>query len=480
MTTLPKFWADVHSCETVEAYCREFYSHARRSGRLYVDSEGNLMVVDVRQGPRRVLSVDEFGSLVPSIVDVRKKGEKGKDYPTLLPRQEYAAIFASRERYTLPAVRSVVFEPVVVPERGSYRCIDRPGYDEPSGVFYWRRDGDSPIRMREGVDHLSRCFSGVPFQAEGDRSNVIAWLLGSIVLDPRMSSPMLVVTGNDRGVGKSSLVQAAGVILTGSIQSPVQPSGGEFIKQVSARFLENGRFLPLDNVVTSQGQAFRSPNLARLLTEGWSKRVRVLGQSRSVAQSGVLFALTINSCSLDTDLATRSLMVRLYKEKPSPMIPYCLEYAFDHREEIYGELLWLASQEPTSDAENVHREFRFRTWLRFVWPRVTSFYAPLSISEAQQFDSRVQELIAYAEDHVGKPFTAHDLYKHILSRAQEFEGLCEFVFSARGERGHIRRLGSYLSNQVGETLSFEPGQSFRLLEAESSAREGKKFVFEEI
>jgi hypothetical protein len=110
-------------------------------------------------------------------------------------------------------------------------------------------------------------LSGVPFLSEAHRNNVIAWLVGGMTLND-VNPPMITVTGNDRGVGKSSLVQACGYILTGQNQNAIRSSGEEFEKQLGAKFASEERFIMLDNITTGGNRSYKNAKLSSLLTEG--------------------------------------------------------------------------------------------------------------------------------------------------------------------------------------------------------------------
>ena len=401
--------------------------------------------------------------------------------PSMPDSRDGQALYHSDACSALPKIDAVVREPVVARSGDKYVLVDEPGYDERTRIYYNVTEDSTIIEPREGTHYLEKCLSGVPFQDLAYRNNILAWLLGAIVIDPKLDGvPMLTVTGNDRGVGKSSLVRACGYILTGAHQSPIQYRGGEMEKNISARFLEHNRFIALDNVTTSAGQAFSNSRLSSLLTDGWSKKVRILGQSRSVAQSGVLFALTMNDCILDADLSTRALAVALYKEKSGPMIPYCVNEALEHRAEIYGELLTLAMQDiPHAEVEN-DRAFRFRAWLNFVQPRIAPRFGSLALRQAEDFDDRIQDLFGWGIDHVDEPFSASELMSKMRQHPDNFPGLSAFILASKSQRGRLTKLGCFLSNNVGRKHLVPPNATYTLVvHKERTEETGVQYVFKQ-
>jgi len=474
----PQFYSTFHGQESIHHWCQEFYQHAADSGRFFRTSDGFLLFIDQSAGPRRIMNVTDFFGTIPSLVDVVRPTEDGQALPAMLQYPHTMTLFGSEAKLRLPLVENVVREPVVVWAGGSYVLVETPGYDPTAKVYLFCAPEAPVIKARTSTTALEQVFSGVPFQNEGYRANVMAWLLSAVVLDKRLAVPMLTVTGNDRGVGKSSLVQASGIILTGELQSAVQYRGGELEKQVSARFIENGRFIALDNVVVQGGGTFKNERLARLLTDGWSKRVRILGQSRSVAQQGVLFSLTANDAKLDPDLATRSLMVNLYREIPQPMRPFCVEEAFALRAEAYGELLGLAMQPVDQIKQAIEPLFRFRHWLDFCVPRICPKFGQLALQQAQELDDRVQDLFSYGADNQNDPFTAESLYKGIRGDYERFPGLSDYIGTGRGEHGKRIKLAKYIAREVGTSLYVSPELQLELKLARPSTRkEPAEYIF---
>jgi len=467
MAELPHVVIDVSHYESGLDMAEHFFGHLANTKRIFRRQDGSITYIDPCSGPHRILSIDEFCAVVGSLLNLRRivGGRHRQDISTTITRAEAVHLFQSSARALLPEIDFVLHEPAVITLGGEPTLIGEEGYHAQARAYYWRRPGSESIKVREGTVALERCLSGVPFFSDAYKNNVYAWLVSAVTLDD-IRTPMLAITGNDRGVGKSSLSQACAIIITGQAQSAIQPAGSEFAKQLGAKFSEEQRFIAMDNVTTSgPHQSFKNAQLAALLTEGRSKAVRQLGQSRMITQAGVLFALTANDCRLDQDLATRSLAVNLHRDSPGPMIPYCLQEAKRHRADIYGELLWLALTRKPGSIPSEYRTCRFVDWIDFVVPIVVPRFGPLAIKEAEDLDERIQELLNWAADHLDEPFTSNDLFQSLTGMTDKFYALPQFLISAKGETGRRIRLGLFLRNLIGRKYPISPGVSYQLSES---------------
>lgn len=483
----PTFYAGVAQYDSCQEYSRQFYAHLAQVGEVFRRKDGSITFIDEASGPRRIISLDEFRAMAGSVLDIRRPvggGRRANDISSILDHSEAVHLFGSPERVVLPVLEYVLHEPAIITLNGRPHLIDQPGYHPEARSYYWRRAGQARIEPRDSTTHLERCLSGVPFLNEEYRNNVIAWLVGAMTLDD-INTPMMTVSGNDRGVGKSSLVQACGYILTGMNQNAIRSSGEEFEKQLGAKFAAEERFVMLDNITTSGNRSYKNAKLASLLTEGRSKQVRRLGQSRNISQTGVLFALTANDCKLDQDLATRSLMISLYKEVPGPMRPYVLSYAKEHREEIYGELLGLALRRNSEwQINKAYETCRFVDWIDYVVPIVQPVFGDLAVKEAEDLDDRIQDLFGWGTDRVGKVFTLDELYTEIVGAGDGgggLPGLWTSLMVAKSERARRIKLGRFLSSMADKSQLVAPDLRIILrLDSEDPTTHVKSYVFREI
>lgn len=467
--------------ETRAQWAARFYEAAARSGRVFRTSDENLLVVPESAAPKRIFSPDQFDGVLGEIVNVvqalrdEDEGDQ-RMVTTALSRPEIMKLFFSEQKKVLPQVSAVVHEPVVVPAGNGTYVVTQPGYNPGTGVYYYVAPGEVPVVPVEGIEALKFCFSAVPFESQHYAANLMAWLLGGVCLDPLLDPPLLVVSGNQQGIGKSSVVQAAGTIVTGVTPSPISPHGGEFAKQVSAQFLENSRFLFLDNIVVRGTGSYDNTQLSTLLTQGFSKKMRILGHSRHVSASGILVAASLNDAKLSVDLATRSLAVKLCSWQPRLHVPYCKHYATENRRRLYGELLWLALQ-GRDDASTDERYigFRFRRWLNFVRPRIEKHFGELAVTESCTLDEITQELYHLGLDWADTPFTVAEFLQRLAMKTSQFPALAQKRAGIPSERGAQTAFGQLLSGREGQALSLD-GTVSVTLESKTS-RDGKLYSF---
>ena len=419
---------------------------------LFYKPDGSVWLVSPPHAPRLVDgSIDRFYTALCDVAEWVKPDSDGRLLSCTPSRDLTLQLLGCHERRSLPCLTQVVLDPAIYFDQGA-PAVTKPGYDVSTGIYYIVRG--APVIVRDSTSYLTTLFSGVPFEEPHHRNAVLAWLLGAIILDSSIEAPLLVVSGNQAGIGKSKTIEALGYILTGTAPAPIDPSGDEFDKQVGARFAEGGRFINLDNVTARDG-TYKNSRLARILTAGFSKSVRLLGHSRSVSQSGVLFALSANDCRLEHDLAVRALAVKLYREQLQPMDPYVVDYAHAHRSEILGELLGLALRPPTI-AALAAPGFRFRAWYNFVAPRIASVFGTLLLDESADLDDIVLEVASWGLD-TDKTVTAADLLAVIQADAARFPAVSDAVLTKASDRMRKRAVSLILKRLVGRRISLSSG-----------------------
>lgn len=471
--------------QTPDEWAEAFFRKLANRGTLYrKESEGALYLVLGARRPRLISDFNTFAGILPSLCTFLRVGQQGIALPELL-RTDFATIlYHSPHRSLLPNLRTVIQEPAIVFGSSNSPRITPSGYDPLTNILLWEPSTTSYI-PRSTTTHLEKCFSGVPFQRPTHRANVIASLLGALVIDHHCESPLLTISGNQPGIGKTKLCTAMGYILLGNEPAPVSWGQKEMPKELGARFRENQRFILLDNVVSSEGKAYSNNTLATLLTQGHSKRVRELGFSRSVSQEGVLFVLTANHCVLHEDLAVRALMVKLYREKLGAMVPYVLDYAKEFRKELFEELLGLALYQIDSAITNSFAaSFRFRNWLTFVAPRVIPHFGPLALEEASDTEAAAQDLFSWGyeklKDDPAFEFDGASLLRYIECASEEtVYGLRDRLANCRNRRAREQVISQLLTNMLGRPSELSQGVNMSIEQLTSSRPRRYRFTLSE-
>lgn len=424
-------------------WTREFFEKAASSGWLYRSRDDDLLFI--RDNRRTVITSQNAPVFLNSVVNA------GIDlHDSFISRKISDADTRSLLHGTcyfdpLPLIQLFTSQPFVVRAPSGSYSITPCGLDPVSGIYY--AGPPNLERLATGTARLTECFSAVPFASPGDRYNFFAWLIGAVLWDRNLLHPLLAITSNRQNSGKTSLFQAAHVILTGQEASPVSP-GGDMVKEIATSWLSGHRFVFVDNVHANG--SYESQKLSTLLTQRASKQIRLLGHNRNVSADSMLVGLSVNRGRLSDDLATRSLAVQLYINSPAPQVPYCLDYATAHRSEIYAELLNVAAStglHPTTGSEYPY--FRFRQWLDFVLPRIHSIGGSLRISSSGAISRSTEELWDVAEtmigdDNVTEWLRACDILSYVLSHAGEYPGMLEFIAVSRSPLGRAKRVAMIL------------------------------------
>jgi hypothetical protein len=419
-----------------------------------------LFVANGHEPPREVSDARTLEGEIYNLVSFYKdeiRNNAPVRTPALINPITANRILCSEYKRLLPEITSITLEPAAVLINGK-PVLSNEGYDERTKIFFYNKSG-LDWKIGSGCVHLKKCFESVPFERQEFRNNVIASLLGAIIIDSKITSPLLCVVGNQPGVGKTVLSTALGYILTGREPSPVNFHPGELEKDIGARFKKGNRYILVDNVVADSGKGYRNDRLATLVTQGHSKSVRELGFSRSVGAEGVLFTMTMNHCVLHEDLAVRALMCKLFKERTGPMATYVLAYAKDHRKELFEELLGILNDDELPPFEDdLYPTFRFRSWLRLVYPRVLKYFGPMAPVEGLSLDEATQDFFSWVETNLqsDKEFTVTvEKLVQLVSMPDisgTRRGITDYLRGAHTVRGKATKLGTFLKNLVNKTL----------------------------
>lgn len=271
-----------------------------------------------------------------------RKGEL-EEVPAHPPAWAAPAVEARKSWPAMRHLEGVVESPVL---RHDGTVLDRPGYDDTTGLLYQpnARYPKPPARpsvddVRAAAALLLDAVCDFPFKTEAHRA---AWLAG--VLTPlarfafRGPAPLFLMDANVRGAGKSLLADVTGEIVSGRPmpRTPQALDETEEAKRITAIALEGDRLLLIDNI----GKPLGSGALDTVLTgTTWSERI--LGKSEKVS----LPLLTVwygtgNNVTFKGDTARRCLHIRLDSDLEKPEVrdgfkhPDLLAWVHDHRAEL--------------------------------------------------------------------------------------------------------------------------------------------------
>jgi hypothetical protein len=453
--------------ESLEGWAERFYKAALASGRLFGAPDGTFYKLESALGPRRLVTNDDLFGAFNSAVEVITTDNEGVASASRLHTEDVKLLAAADARQRLPQIKIVVTSPAVVRHGDAY-VVTKPGlntFGPGPGVYYHVPPLSRPIAPTPVAGALARAFSGIPFETPGHQANFYGWLLSAVVIDPLMSSPMMIVSGNQQSLGKTELMKAAGFLLRNELPSPIAWNTEELPKSITARFIEGDRYIMMDNVTATRGGAYNSVVLSQLLTQGFSAKLRVLGHSKSVEGAGLIWGMTVNDAKVSSDLSTRAIAVKLFREVPCPMVPFCTEEIMKHREQIYAELLGLALSTPAPIPVDADPTFRFRTWLQFVAPRVAQHFGQVSVAQIAELDDVTLEIFHLGADIPGEPLTVEQILSKLLGSPDRFPSLSTHLGNISSTRGRLTSLGRHLNNRTNKVISVSAGTTVELVKS---------------
>ena len=248
------------------------------------------------------------------------------DGKTLVPVHPPAwSISAVAQRAAWPGVRrleAVVETPVL---RADGTVLETPGYDVETGLYFKPPEiAFPPVPVAPTIEDAIRARDllldvvvDFPFARPEHKS---AWFSGVLTPLARHAfdgpTPMKLIDGNLRGVGKSLLRDTFGLIVTGRpmARMPHVEDDGEMRKRITALAIEGEPMILIDNIAGTLG----GPSLDAALTSVvWKDRI--LGESRMITVP--FFATwyaTGNNIVLGADTVRRCLHVRLETPEEKP------------------------------------------------------------------------------------------------------------------------------------------------------------------
>jgi len=397
----------------------------------------------------------------------------GKDGETEIPCEPLrfmAMDMLSIPSEKLPRLDSIIRAPVFV-EGG--RLIRTPGYDEASRLYYAPPRGfvepdvpevptDRDVAAARGL-LLDRWLVDFPFEADADRTHAIALMLLPLVRRMfRGPAPLHVIEAAERGTGKSLLAR---VLMAPSQNALPEPSTlgkepEETRKKITSLLLAGRQVIFFDNL---SGPVDSAELAAVLTSETWEDRL--LGSSVPVtAPNRATWIATGNNAELSTDIARRSIRVRLNRKMERPWewqgarIKDLEGWTLGHRRDLLGAALtlvqsWCVAGQPASTAHLGS----FEGWARtlggiMAHAGMPDFLANLS-AMYEQADTSLREwrtfVLRWWDEHGENPVAAGQ-----LATIADNNGLLGSVLGmATTDRARAVRIGKALNRQRDRVLS---------------------------
>lgn len=244
---------------------------------------------------------------------------------TVHPPTEVVSNLLARDAYPLPDLERVVTAPIL---GSSGELVVEPGYHADGRTYYRPGRGMGGFAFSDPVswmqvsaarEHLEvELLGDFPFASQADRAHAIGLLLlpflREVIDGP---TPLHLIDAPSPGSGKGLLAEALLAPAVGTPAMATAPqSDEEWRKRLTAALAEGPAAIVVDNV----SGHLDSPSLAAALTAmTWEDRI--LGVSQ-VARFRVrcVWVATLNNASLSTELARRSVRIRLRPEVERPWL----------------------------------------------------------------------------------------------------------------------------------------------------------------
>ena len=266
--------------------------------------------------------------------DEEVPGEIGTgDVELVIERYRHDCLDHKRPR--LRVLRGVVDAPTL---RVDGTLLDKPGYDEASGLYAnfdpddWPRIPENPTRddARAAAEMLYDLVAETPFASPVHRAVWLAALLTVVARTYAAGNvPLFAFSANVPGAGKGTLVDLAAEIATGRGATKWSPVGGrkpdaeaEERKRLVAVALSGLRILCIDNI--KAGDPLGTPALDAALTSGEDERFghigdRVLKESRHTEVPWLCVVMaTGNNLLVVGDMGRRAMLCRLESSLQDP------------------------------------------------------------------------------------------------------------------------------------------------------------------
>lgn len=323
------------------------YVHADKLKRLHVAPPDASAKVDRPQGALILVDITppHFAELAGIAAahqkfDATLKDDKPIDFP-----MRQAAAYLARGYFPEQRVLAGFSEHPTITPAG--RLLDRPGYDEASGLFlaFDRIPGyRTPSATREAAIEadaiLKEAISTFDFKEESDRTAAQALIITGCIRRGLPTAPHSPINAPTPGAGKSLLAETAPLIATGR-RAPVLalgPDEAENEKRIAGILAAGDEFANIDNVESKMGGVI----LNQIATQP-QVRLRLLGSKEMITfPTNLTVTMTGNNIQIYGDYKRRVAPIRIDPKVERPELRRFERNHIDHVLNRRGELLTAA------------------------------------------------------------------------------------------------------------------------------------------
>lgn len=216
----------------------------------------------------------------------------------------------------------------------SYDAVESLIHEPPMPGHYYASETITEAGSGERLRWLIERFSPA---TDIDRDLILSLLMTCIWGGPPGTRPAFVVTADaGRGSGKSKLISLVSEVVGGHIEISSQEEAGSIRQRLLSPDGLGKRLAVLDNV---KSHKFSWAELESLITSSIISGKRMyVGEAQR--PNTLVWAITLNGVSLSTDLAQRSVIIKLAKPAFDPLWEeQTRAYIREHRAELIADIV---------------------------------------------------------------------------------------------------------------------------------------------
>jgi hypothetical protein len=386
-------------------------------------------------------------------------------------------------RRALPCIQVYATRPVF----GSDFAFYGPGWHADQGILVHCEEIEPSLpplasaempaigRLPPGLRAL---LAGFCFRSDADLVNAVGAFLTGLLANHFLttSKALVLMDGNQPGVGKTLLARAIGLVLDGAEPDVIHYTSDdeELAKRICATLKARSQTLVIDNAKVRANTAISSPVLE---SNSMAAQIslRILGQSTNMTRpNDLLWVITMNDTKTSPDLVSRGLPIRLYFEGNPGEREFPggnpLTYAATHRAELLGELAGMIARWTQAGRPRSGHRHRCAAWAGIIGGILQANGLPeflANLNEAAgDFNADLDDLASLAEAALATHGSAAVVEPGEGGEAGE-RGLTasrwEAIFRSasvltdelgpgRSQRSKETRIGDYLARNLGRSV----------------------------
>lgn len=459
--------------DTAEAMATVYRNESNPEKRLY-NRGGVVCCIDKDRNGTLMLTVlpakracSEFEQV--AILGKQKKTKGGESVnafePDVCSTDTASKVLIARSFLDiLPRINLVTSVPVIL-EGENNQCRIINSYDEASGIFPTGIPVED-IPLADAVQLLREAIVDFNFQTEGDKSRALAALLTPAlvaggVLDAR--APVMMLEADKSLSGKGFFTKILGAIYNEIPVTVTQRSGGtgSLDENFDAALCSGRQLIVLDNL---RGK-MNSPQIEAFLTSDLYPARMPYAPQMAVEAKRYFIMATSNNFELTTDMANRSNIIRILKQRMGyQFLSFAegdiLAHIKANQPKYLGAIFavireWVSQGKPRQ--ASAHHDFR--DWCRAMDWIIQNIFHGAPLMEGHQ-DAKMMTMypeanwvkglfsIANGLEELNKPLTAHQLAEYCELGELELPGSQGLSLSDLDEKGQ-----SQVCSQIGRRFS---------------------------